>query len=146
MKELDGYRPIDKNAASIIKPAKPEDVWMPEVKPQDHVAHSKNVLPTRPIPRSAAHMEAVLSKRRDRMVVVGYAKHQNPKAPGKWVVRCDCGNFEHRTKILRWLGTEGPDECQECRLRYWKIHGRSRSLDTPAERKVLQLPSVSPRK
>jgi hypothetical protein len=60
------------------------------------------------------------------MTVLGYAATQGGKKQGaKWVVRCDCGNHEFRSHIIRWLGTEAPDMCRECRTRIYRMRGET---------------------
>lgn len=116
--------PVNKTAHRVIKPAAPEDVWAPIVK-TDHRAHSREVLNIRPIPAAAAHMQSVIGKKRDRLTVIGlYGADESTKKSKAWVVRCDCGNYETRSTILRWIGTHAPDMCLECRARVWKKGGQ----------------------
>lgn len=115
--------PIDRTAYRVVKKARPEDVWRPSNKPCDHIAHSNNVLPTKRPPSNAPEC---VGRRRGRMVVVGYSKDQPPpknNSNARWVVRCDCGNYEHRVRIMRWLGTHADDMCRECRNRLYKTRG-----------------------
>jgi hypothetical protein len=57
----------------------------------------------------------------------------------KWVVRCDCGKYEHRTKILRWLGTDATDLCRECRrrtrilFRWWRPGEKATRATVPVD-------------
>lgn len=116
--------PVNKTAHRVIKTAKPEDLWAPSVK-TDHAAHSREVLKVRPIPEAAAHMRSVIGKKRDRLTVIGiHDAEKSSKKGAAWVVRCDCGNYETRSTILRWLGTHAPDMCLECRARVWKKFGQ----------------------
>lgn len=116
--------PIDKQAARVIQKARPADVWMPKPKNADHMARSENVLRIGPIPKNCNGMENVVGKRRGTLTVVGYADPQPNRASGAaWVVRCDCGNYEHRSRILRWIGTQAHDMCSECRVRHYKSKG-----------------------
>ena len=135
--------PIDKNAYRVIRPARKEDVWLPKPKEARHIAHSENFIAVKPVPASCSHMESVVGKRRGRMVVFGYAavqpERKNKKAA--WVVRCDCGNFEHRSSILRWLGTDAPDMCTECRNREFKTRGEFFPREK-AKRETLQVPDM----
>lgn len=122
-KLLETPLPINRDAAKVVRKASKDDVWMPSIVVLDHTQHSPNVLPTKTPPPNAD--TSVIGKRRDRMVVVGYAASQ-PKGKYKnarWVVRCDCGNYEHRTKIFRWLGTDCVDMCLECRKRTYLTKG-----------------------
>lgn len=120
------HKAVNATAARVIKPASALDKWAPKLKPMENYAGSSNVLPVAPIPRGMPpEMRAVVGKRRDRLTVMGYAAQQGTGANGaKWVVRCDCGNYEHRTRILRWLGTRCGDMCRECqRKEYIKAGG-----------------------
>lgn len=126
MKLLECSGPIDKKAYKVVKKARLEDVWTPKPKTASHIIRSENVLRTRPLPKSAKHMDVVIGKKRGRMTVVGYSEKQpSGDKPAAWVARCDCGNFEHRTKILRWLGTDAQDMCTECRNREFLTKGSS---------------------
>ena len=99
------------------------------------------VLATAPLPKTALACNPQLSgltgRRRDRMTLVGYAAEQGSKKQNaKWVARCDCGNYEYRTRVIRWLGTEAPDMCRECRTRAYKLRGEW-APRSPAERATL---------
>lgn len=125
--------PIDRVAARVVKTARREDVWRPEPKLADHAVESKNALPTKEIPRAAAHMQCIIGSRRDRLMVVGYAADQGGDAgKAKWVCRCDCGNYVQRTRIMRWLATKAADQCRECHDRLYRIrgwtHGREKAV------------------
>lgn len=136
--------PIDKNAYRVIRPARKEDVWLPKPKESVQIAHSENFLKVSPIPKGCEHMSSVLGKRRDRMVIFGYSADQ-PKgknAKASWVVRCDCGNFETRTQILRWLGTSAPDMCRECRNRAFLTNEKSIFSREKAARETKKVPSL----
>ena len=119
--------PVDRVARRVTRKARPENLWQPMPKTGPLVPIlSREIIATVP-PPIAMQLE-VLAKiaraRRDRLVVVGYAKGQKKTGNGaKWVVRCDCGNYEIRTNILRWLGTDALDMCGECRKRAYKIKG-----------------------
>ena len=130
--------PIDRVAARVVRPAKPENLWRPMPKEVPHITPVGAVLATAPIPwsalKSTPKLRDLVGKRRDRMAVVGYAADQgSQKQSARWVVRCDCGNYEHRTQVFRWLGTASPDMCRECRNRAYKLRGEWNSRG-PAER------------
>lgn len=122
-KLLQNPLPIDRVAARVVKPAKPEEVWMPKPRPLENHAESGEVLPIGPLPKTAPRdILRVVGQRRGRMVVIGYAAQQGSQNKnGRWVVRCDCGRYEHRTSILRWLGTKDNDWCRECQHRHYRI-------------------------
>jgi len=126
IKLLQNPLPINRLAARVIRKAKPEDVWDPIPNPIENYAESENVLRTKNLPESAPRsLLEVVGKRRGQMVVVGYAAEQSDskKKSARWVVRCDCGRYEHRTSILRWLGTDALDMCRLCQHRTYKIKG-----------------------
>ena len=115
--------PVDRVAARVTRKARPENLWQPAVKEVESKAFSREVIATQPPPsemRAEVLAEIFRLKRRDRLTVVGYSAKQPPASSGKgakWVVRCDCGNYEERTRILRWLGTDATDMCVECCVR-----------------------------
>lgn len=120
--------PIDRVAARVVRAAKPENMWRPMPKEAPHLTPVGVVLATAPIPWAAVSnnpgLRELQGKRRGRMVVIGYAADQGTGCNGaRWVTRCDCGNFEHRSKVFRWLGTKAPDMCRECRNRAYKLRG-----------------------
>lgn len=120
--------PIDRVAARVVKKAAPDELWYTSPNIEDTRAHSQNALGVRSPP--AAMQKDVLAKiigaRRGRLVVIGYAKDQNPnhKASARWVVRCDCGTYEHRTRILRWIEFPGDDMCKSCMDRRYRTLGK----------------------
>ena len=129
-KLLQNPLPIDGVAARVTKAAKATDLWAPKPKHQNHFVEAAEVLRTAPLPAGAARdVLSLPGKRRGRMVIVGYAAEQGAGLSTKWVVRCDCGNYEHRTKILRWLGTDATDLCRECQHRAYKLFGFCSSRD-----------------
>lgn len=141
-KLLQNPLPIDRVAARVVKKAKPEDLWRPMPKPTQHIVPVGAVLAVQPIPRAALlgtpGLQDVPGRRRDRMTVIGYAADQEAGStnPAKWVVRCDCGNYEHRVRIFRWLGTDAMDMCRECRNRTYKMRGNWTQRDKAARETV----------
>lgn len=139
---LDTPLPVDRVARRVTRKAKPEDVWMPSVVVPETKKFSREVLavteaPRNPVAQRIAH--EVIGKRRDRLVVIGYAKDQgSQKQSAKWVCRCDCGNFEHRTRILRWLGTADTNMCQECQKRSFLKRQTREPAKPKADRKTLE--------
>lgn len=130
--------PINRQAARVIKKSHPEDSFMPMPNVPRHICHSRNIIATKPIPQSVMGNMFFnpIGHRRDRLQVIGYAKEQteSKSKPARWVVRCDCGNYEHRTRIFRWLGTDAVDMCLECRLRTYKSNGNYSPPKEPAAR------------
>lgn len=116
--------PVNKVAARVIKSAKPENLWNPKPKKLTHFVESSEVLRTGPLPNGARpELLTLPGKRRGKMAIVGYAAQQGGGVGAKWVVRCDCGNYEHRKRIFRWLENAEPDSCRECRHRAYKLAG-----------------------
>ena len=125
-KLLQNPLPIDRVAARVVKKAKPEDQWRPMPKTVDyHHVVPGSVLRCAPLPKTAPQsLLALVGARRGRVVVLGYAAEQLDKhSSARWVVRCDCGNHEYRSRILRWIGTKADDMCRECRTRIYKLRG-----------------------
>lgn len=134
-KLLQNPLPIDRVAARVTRKAKAENLWRPLPKNMPHIPAPGSVLRTAPLPTGAPkELESLIGRRRGRMVILGYAAVQGASGQGaKWVARCDCGNYEHRTRILRWLGTEAEDFCNECRNRKFLL--RSGKLIWPQKAK-----------
>ncbi len=127
-KLLQNPLPINRVAARVIKPAKAEELWRPMPKDANNYPPVGAVLATAPIPwetlNSKPELRDLIGKRRDRMTVLGYAADQGEsRDSARWVARCDCGNHEYRSRIFRWLGTQAPDMCRECRNRAYKLRG-----------------------
>lgn len=119
-----GPAAVNSTAHRVVKPAAPQNVWSPKPGPMPHHRISDVPLATAPIPRAApAPMRELVGKRRGRMTIYGYAADQGGGVSAKWVARCDCGNYEHRTRILRWLHTQADDMCAECLVRRKLTHG-----------------------
>jgi hypothetical protein len=131
--------PIDRVARRVTKKAKAEDVWMPQPKFCPDAVTSSEVLAVTTLPGSVpAHIRDLVGKRRGRMVIVGYSANQGSGCTAKWVVRCDCGNYGHRKRIVRWLGTMADDMCAECQRRGWLLRGGRHSTIEKAERETLR--------
>jgi hypothetical protein len=133
---MQGPLPMNRLALRVVLPASKEDLWQPRPRVTNDARFSRNALPIAPLPETKSHRHDIIGGRRGRMTIVGYAADQSVtnKHKVRWVVRCDCGNFEHRKQILRWLGTEAPDMCAECRKRAHKIGRNPWDSFTPARR------------
>jgi len=134
--------PINRVAYRVVKKAAPEDVWRPTSKPDATRVSSPNFLGVvsaslkNPLAREV--QEKVVGKRRGRLVVVGYAKQQSDnEKKARWVVKCDCGNYETRRRIFRWLNTQETDMCVECSNREYLL---KRGELPPKEKAVRHLP------
>jgi len=126
-KLLQNPLPVDRMAQRVVKAARKEDLWDVPVHPDAFKKFSREMLPVAPIPPVSwrnPQFRDPTGLRRGRLVVLGYAAEQGGKKKGaRWVVRCDCGNYEHRNMIFRWAGTQAPDMCIECRTRSYKKNG-----------------------
>lgn len=96
--------PIDRTTARAMSGG--ESYETPESAFADYV-HSDTPLPIAPVPSNAAN---IVGRRFGTMIVVGYAATQNPNKNATWVVRCNCGAFEHR----KARATNNPHDC--CRV------------------------------
>lgn len=133
--------PIDRVSQRVVKKAKPEEIWQPlPCLPAEHVQPGQ-VLRTVPIPKGTPKaMLDIIGTRRGRLRLIGYAADQGGGSHGaRWVVRCDCGNYEHRVRILRWAGTKADDMCRECAKRFYVFKGYQPALPK-AERIVIGKP------
>lgn len=144
VKLLQNPLPIDRVAARVVKKAKPENLWRPMPRVWDDNAFSTEVIRTKELHDSAPQeLRNLIGRRRDRLTIVGFAEEQptGKNSSGRWVVRCDCGNYEGRSHILRWLGTPGTDHCIECevRRRKRKISWDGEKDKPPIHRKALTL-------
>jgi hypothetical protein len=57
----------------------------------------------------------IIGKRFGRFTVIGLADGTNPKKHAKWVVRCDCGDYEHRSYKAVNNPENTQDRCKNCR-------------------------------
>ena len=128
---MQGPLPVNRLTLRVVRPAAKEDIWQPQPKLDQSVKFSSNALATADIPQTKIEFGSfdytqVIGRRRGRLTVIGYAAEQSEtrKDKTRWVVRCDCGNYEHRKKIMRWLTTDVPDSCRECAHRM-RLRARS---------------------
>lgn len=130
-----GPKGINATAKAVVKPAAPQNLWAPKPVIAATYKHSDVPLATAPLPPAIqAPMRNLIGKSRGRLTIMGYAADQGVKSQqAKWVVRCACGNYEHRTRILRWLHTQADDMCIECQKRKY-ITRKSETDAPPAER------------
>jgi hypothetical protein len=86
--------------------------WKPMLHvPAGFVREEEGTLPTRPIPFSMKAHEDLTGKRFGKFVVKGLGI---PSKPARWVVRCDCGAYEHRkTNALLTIPVER-SQCSHC--------------------------------
>lgn len=93
--------------------------------------HSETPLPMRPVPTHIRGWVDLTGRHSGRLVVQGMFDHKamgrtrNPKRGALWVVRCDCGRYEVRSrKGLLNEGNQG-DRCEAC----WKLANLKRHRD-----------------
>lgn len=130
--------PIDRMAARVTGAAKPENLWRPMPKKGSQIPEPGSVLRTAPIPHSAPReLLNLTGKRRGQMVILGYAAEQGHSNSARWVARCDCGNYEYRTRIMRWLGTDSDDFCHECQKRRFLLRSGKLIWPEKAKRKTI---------
>lgn len=103
--EVGALAPLDAKTAKVLGGGVH---WRPEVKaPPNYVREEEGTLPTRPIPpetRLSPSFEDLTGRRFGSLVVKGLGLLSKP---ARWVVRCDCGAYEHRKTIaLRSLSPE----------------------------------------
>lgn len=114
---LTASHPVNRVARRVCKDG---EQWQPRMKPADHHVTSEAPLPlARMCAQTRQLASKVIGRRRDRMTLFGFA------GDGKWVARCDCGNYEYRSRIVRWLSLDGPDACRPCRTKHYVFHGKS---------------------
>jgi hypothetical protein len=116
--------PVDRVAARVVKRG---EQWQTPMKPAPHHVESKLPIPIKPFEASVVdRVRQLVGRKRGRLTVLGLAESQGTsRQQAKWVVRCDCGNYERRTRIERWLNQPGDDACRECRARYFIFNGES---------------------
>lgn len=100
--EVGALAPLDAKAAKVLGGGVH---WTPSIKnPANYVREEEGVLPIRPVPLAtinSAQFEDLTGKRFGRFVVKGLGVLTKP---ARWVVRCDCGAYEHRkTNALKTL-------------------------------------------
>lgn len=123
--------PINKDAA-VARDGKGEG-FEPKLKDAADRVHSDTPLPTRkPLKGSPDYS----GQRSGRLVVVGLsAEIKQGDRPAAWVVRCACGNYEHRTAKSINNPRNVDDCCRPCRqVEYLKrraAHGTR--LKAPAD-------------
>ncbi len=79
--------------------------------------HSSTPLPTRDLPRGTVDLRGIHF---GRFTVVGLSSQLRPSNSSRgaaWVVRCNCGNFAHRTAKAIRNPNNSTDSCEECRRR-----------------------------
>ena len=105
--------PINKTAALVTGKGTHFD---PVIKPSCYA--TTDIRPRlRPVPKNTLDLTGV---RFGRFVVVGLPADLNDR----WVVKCDCGNYEHRrAKAIRNLANN-VDRCNVCRKTHYILKGK----------------------
>ncbi len=105
-KILDGVRyGVNRQAVEVLKRGVHWDSTKRMVN-----ADSPFPLPMRPLPKSISASESVLGRRQGRLTVIGLSIK-----PKKWVCKCDCGVYVHRTSKAIKNKENYLDRCEMCR-------------------------------
>lgn len=104
--------PADITAAKVISKG---EQFTPNQKTHD-MFHSETCPPLRKVPWGSQNVDNLIGKRIGRLVVIGLAQHKKTTGkPQRWVVRCDCGDYEYRSaRAIRNPDNHG-DRCLKCR-------------------------------
>lgn len=115
MKRLAALSPINALASRVTKPG---THFKPVVKPSNY--DLRDVQPS--LKAWAESTGADLTGLKfGRFKVIGYSAEKS----GRWVVRCQCGNYEFRTSKAIKNPNNDRDMCVECRATHFIKHGRS---------------------
>lgn len=102
--------PIDRLAARVMMRGEHWDIR----RGQEH-AHAETPLPTCPARPNELDMTGF---RADDLTVVGKSPQKSKTDKALWVVRCNCGRYEHRTRKAL-MNKHGDHRCHYCqRVRY----------------------------
>lgn len=88
----------------------------------------------RPLPRQG-HRETFVdltSRRVGRLTVVGFLGKPNRKTKARWLVRCDCGDYEARSARAITNPLNPNDSCEKCAYFERVKRGRGNSPLAPA--------------
>lgn len=92
--EVGALAPLDAKSARVLGGGVH---WEPEKKQSPvFVREVEGVLPFKVIRPWIGSAPDITGQRFGRLVVKGLSTTQNPKKRATWVVRCDCGAWEHR--------------------------------------------------
>ena len=113
--------PINKTAARVISKGVN---YVPPLKKVETIYFSKTPSPTTPFVGKPEH--DLTGKKVGDLTVIGWIKSPNPNKNGKWLVRCACGWYEHRTG--KSLKRSVFDHCRDCRKREYIRRAYQRHL------------------
>ena len=100
--EVAALAPLDAKAAKVLGGGAKWKPFFAEKPTTGFVREEEGILPTRPVPSTMGF--DLTGQRFGRFIVKGLAPKKDSNSPAAWVVRCDCGAYEHRkTKALRTL-------------------------------------------
>lgn len=104
-------QPANQQAGKII--GKGGDVWKPEIKyPPGFVREEVGALPFRNPPPNTLNL---MGQRFGSLVVLGLqAEPRKGGTKAAWVVRCDCGAYEHRKAKTLTKGDPKRWHCSNC--------------------------------
>ena len=107
--EVAALAPLDAKTARVLGGG---EHWVPKIvcRP-NYVREEEGTLPTRPVPPD---LEDLTGRRIGRFVVKGLGLKRPGDGKAVWVVRCDCGAYEHRTSRTLKKGDTGRTMCSHC--------------------------------
>lgn len=85
----------------------------PKLKAAPDITHSELPLPTAPVVKGSLDLTG--TKFGAAMTVMGKAPAKIGNNAAAWVVRCACGNYEHRTAKAIRNPRNDQDRCRPCR-------------------------------
>lgn len=109
--EILSSSPANRSAATVTSKG---THYVPDMKIAEHIVHSDAPLPMKPLPNDPSCVD-LRGVKYGRLTVLGMAdtKRGNGSNGGAWVVRCACGDYEHRTtRAIRRAHPE--DRCKVC--------------------------------
>jgi hypothetical protein len=109
--EIGALAPLDAKAAKVLGGG---EHWKPLRKYDPRfVREEEGALAFTPF--TTGHGD-ITGQRFGRLVVKGLSVIQNKKKPANWVVRCDCGAYEHRKRkaLVNPAGIREARMCRQC--------------------------------
>lgn len=116
-------RPVNRQAAMTLSARGIH--WKPKLKEVEHFAQH-DAPPRCMDPRSLSlESQAVIGTSFGRFTVIGALAKENSAGKRLFVVRCQCGGYEERTRKAATNPANSDDSCRECRqLAYIKRRDR----------------------
>lgn len=106
--------PVDRVAASVLRGGAS---WEPKRRPADCERHwtdyPTHLVVPKPRPGHRSTFVDLTGRRVGRLTVVAFLGKPNPKDKARWLVKCDCGDYEGRT--AKAINERSDDMCVNCR-------------------------------